>query len=155
MNEIGKSIGPMDIPFTFPTNKVLNAIQESLPVSAENWTKLQIDDMYALYLDAVKDGKPIYNPPKDIEAKQYMINNSNYSDSDIRVFLYMLYTLAKDGKIDQKYWNIELQEKRGLPGLNLDKNITQITGAVKWGSIALVAGAALYLLWPYIKKRRR
>ena len=145
------------IPGTFPTYAVHRAIVDALPESGDQWTREKINDLYYLYKDAVESGQPVYKTGQT-GAANYMSKNSNYSDADIRVFLFVLYRLAENGDITQKWWNIPQQEKRSIipnmPGKKLEKTVGQVTGAVKWGSIAIVIGIATYFLWPYLKRRR-
>lgn len=152
---LGASIGPINIPGTFPTATVLSAIREALPASAHLWTKSKISDMYDLYLEGAAEKIPPYAPGQT-QAIKYFQDNSSYSDSEIRVFLMMLYQLSQRGEIDQKYWNIELQEKRAVintPGIT--KSLDKFTGAIKWGSILLIGAGVLYISWPLIRKWRK
>lgn len=156
MYQLGANIGPWPVPFTFPTWPVLNAIKEALPATGDQWNTSKVNELYALYKDAIEAGKPIYKQGQTA-ALNYMVENSNYPRMDISVFLMTLYNMAQSGEIDQKYWNIPLQEKRGiLPGGGaITDTLDKFTGAIKWGSIALLAAGALYMTWPLLKKMRR
>lgn len=147
------------MPGTFPTYEVRNAIIDALPTRELDWPRTKVNDLYYLYKDGIEAGYPV---PKqgDLSVSKYIKENSNYTESDIRVFLYVLYNLAQAGDISQKWLNIELQDKQSLiPSIPGTKNITQTVektvSAVKWGSIALIIAAGIYFGWPLIRKIRR
>jgi len=143
------------IPGTFPTSTVLDAMKEGLPADKENWSRAKVNDLYFLYKSGVNEGYPIIKP-QQFEVKKYIMENSAYTEADIRVFLYVLYTLAQNGDIETKWWNIPLQSEQGIfPAVgDMAKDLEKWSGAVKWGSIALVFGGVLYLTWPYIQALR-
>lgn len=146
------------IPGTFPTYKILYAIQEALPATKNLWSRKKVNDLYFLYKDGViEHNYPIVEPGK-FGVKDYIIEKSSFSESDIRVFLYVLYELAKAGDIDQKWWNVKLLDDQSIlkdiiPG-DVSKSLDKFSGAIKWGSIALLAAGALYFAWPLLKKVR-
>lgn len=140
------------IPGTFPTGAVLAAVKEGLPASAAEWNRSKINDLYFCYKEGVQAGYPIVRE-NEFSVKKYMIENSNFTESDIRVFLYILYELAKAGDIDQKFWNIELQEKR--KPVEMFDFVGKATKAVTWASIAGIFLGGLWFLYPYIKRSRR
>lgn len=138
----------------FPATTVVWAIREGLPLSADEWPKDKVIDLYKLYKEAVDAGNDIISPG-NYESGYYMEKNSNYAENDIRVFLSTLYNLSKDGKIDQKFWNIERQSKSGIiqETTGITRTIESTGKAVKWTSILLITGAALYVLYPFIRRR--
>lgn len=138
------------IPGTFPTQKVLNAIYLGMPASANKWSRRKVNDLYFLYKEGVQAGYPIADEGQ-FKIAEYMSKNSNYSATDIRVFLYMLYDLAKTGEIAQKFWNIPLQESRTvIPDVFTSKTIDKVSGLVKWVSISALTLGVLYIALPLI-----
>lgn len=152
MNQTGVAF----LPGTFPTGTVLSAMHEGLPASKDEWTRRKVNDLYYLYETGVKEhGYPIVRP-QQFEVKEYMMENSAYPEHEIRVFLYVLMTLAQKGEIQNKWWNIPLQKEQGfLPAVgDMAKDLDKWAGTIKWGSIALVFGGVLYLTWPYLRALR-
>lgn len=152
-------LGIAFIPGTFPTGVMLDAVQAALPATAVDWDRGKINDLYFAYKDGVNAGEPIVRPG-EFGVKNYMMEQTNFTESDIRVFLMVLYTLAESGRIDQQYWNIPLQEKSiltkvtALPEQYI-KTADKMAGAIKWGSILALGGIGLYFAWPLIKKIKR
>jgi len=144
------------LPGTFPTGIVLDAIEEALPTQTD-WTRRKINDLYTLYKEGIKSGLPRYEKGQT-EILSYMRKNSNYSDTDIRVFPYILFLLVEKGDIDQKWWDIKLQSSRGikkaLTDLDPSKNIFKTINNVKWIGIVALGGVAIYFSWPILKKLR-
>ena len=143
------------LPGTFPTGRVLDAVQEGLPTQKDEWSRTKINDLYYLYKSGVNEGNPIVRPG-EFDVKQYIMNNSSYTENDVRTFLYILYELAQSGDIETKWWNIPLQKEQGiLPAVgDMAKDLDKWAGTIKWGSMALIFGGVLYLTWPYIKALR-
>ena len=104
----------------------------------------------------MEKGFPIVRPGQ-FDVMEYMLDNSNFTESDIRVFLATLYMLAERGDIDIKFWNISLQDEKGIiPNVkDMAKDLEKWSGAVKWGSIALIFAGTMYLTWPYIRALRK
>lgn len=147
-------LGIAFIPGTFPTFIVQDAIMRALPESRFEWSRSKVNDLYYLYEAGIKKGFPVVRP-QEFDVKKYMMENSAFSENDIRVFLMILYELAQSGEIEQKWWNIDLQKSQSIiPGLNTNI-IEKTTSAIKWGSIALLAVGAIYISWPILKKMRR
>ena len=154
MTELGKTIASFEIPGTFPSKTMLKALEIQAGATMD-WNIRKVENLYDFYLEAIKAGNPVYGPGKT-GSVDYILKNSNYTISEVRSFLVVLYQLAKEGIVDVKYWNVPLQETRSdNPIKNYFSSIDKISGAVKWGSIALVAGTALYFTWPFIKKWRK
>lgn len=152
---MSNKVGWAFLPGTFPTGTVLDAVKEGLPLDKENWSRAKVNDLYFLYKSGVEDGLPIVRPG-EFEVKKYIMEKSAYSENDIRSFLYVLYTLAQNGDIETKWWNIPLQKEQGLlPSVgDMAKDLDKWAGTIKWGSIALIFAGTLYLTWPYIRALR-
>lgn len=149
------------IPGTFPTGLVRNAIAEGLPESGLNWTRNKVNDLFYLYSDGIEAGFPVVKQG-NFAVMDYMMENSNYSESEIRVFLYYLLTLANSGEIEKKWLNPKLAAKSSSPIIraitpanSFSQTVEKTAGAVKWGSIALLALAGIYFLWPVLKRVRK
>ena len=151
-----KKLGVAFLPGTFPTGDVLFTIQKSLPMTADEWNRTKVNDMYFRYKEAIREkGYKAYSPPDEIAVKQYIIDNTNYSEADIRVFLFTLFKLAGTGDLNQKWWNPTLQKDISdikLPGI---PDPTDYLKQLKWVGLIALGGVFLYFSWPFLMGMRR
>lgn len=147
-------MGAWGLPGTFPTGAVKRAIQDNVPSQAGEWNRNKVNDLYLLYKDGIQDGmKPYQQGQTGILT--WMRSRTNVPDAQVSMFLYTLYTLAQDGRIDQQYWDIQIQEERAiLPNIipDIPGTITKTLSTVKWVSIAAVVLVGGYYALPFFKK---
>ena len=113
--------------------------------------------MYWLYRAAILEAKlPVYKKGQT-KALDYLVEHSNFTRVDCRIFLYILSELAASGDIDVKWWNIDLQSKKGaITSIkSVSTTIDKWRKTAQWGSIAVLSVVGLYLAWPYITAYRR
>ena len=67
--------------------------------------------------------------------------------------------LVDNGEIEQKWWDVLLQEKRGIKKAIADfspvGDITKTINSVKWVGVVALAGVGLYFAWPILNKLRK
>lgn len=155
MDAYNKNLGTKRILGFFPTMTVAAYITTELH---QFWTSQKINDMYMSYKEAVLDEGLASYPGNNGEVVPYIVEKTGYEKNDVWIFLVSLIELVKEGKIDKKYLNIELQRgtilekvEGAIPDPTILPDFEKIVKAIKWAGIGTAIVLGLYLVRPVLK----
>lgn len=152
MNYSTQNMGLAFVPFTFPTTDVLFYLHQNVP--SINWKLKMVDVLYREYKDLVKEKG--FKPYPDKEIVPALVDATGYDLGTTRLFMYSIYQMSKQGRLDPKYLN---QSDSGTIFKEPFKDITDTlekTGkSIKWVGILAITGAVLYFGWPILSKIRK
>lgn len=155
MDTYNKHLGTKRILGFFPTITVSNKILRDLNIF---WDHVKINNMYLAYKEAVLDKGMASYPGNNGEVVPYIVQETGYERNDVWIFLVSLIELVEDGKIDEKFLNIELQKgtlidkvEGALPDPITLPNIEGVITALKWVGVVAAVGLGLYLVRPILK----
>lgn len=157
LNSDNPTMGIWGLPGTFPTGKVLDAIQKFDPTGmVTQWTRDKVNDIYFWYKEGVREGhKPWTNEEKGIA--NYISEHTKYSTSDTNTFCYALKNLAMTGEIQNEYYTVDIPNTAkisNLPFVPSGSELKNIANTIKWVAILGVVGVGLYFTWPVLSKGR-
>lgn len=146
----------------FPAKKVTWKAGEGQPAATGFSVKMS-EDIYTSYRKAILENGYAPYLWKDEqgnihhEVKYFVMQDTGFNEFEVTAVLKAIHDLAKDGDIENKFWNVEKQkELPAIPGLaSMQELFSQYGKTVKYVSIAVIILFGLYMGWPIIKKIRK
>lgn len=148
MQDQDQKLGVWGVPGTFPTSWIGRVLYRD---AGQLWDRSKINRLYFWYKEGVeKNGLPPYDEGQT-EIVNWMAENSEYTENDIKIFLVVLRNEVLKEKVDLYFLNFK--EPQTAPvrwAKNLDPEV--IFRRFMWIAGLSVLGLALFYGGPMIRR---
>ena len=151
------------LPFvsSWPEGTVTSEVSRLIPTARKADLAKFADMIYNTYLAVVNEGFPLYNSdnPATVSTAKEVQKRTGIMFLYVHTYLKALYTLAKTGKIDTKYWNPvqgkKIEAAKSKETAALFAPLTSFYGATLNKVLVLAAiGATAYFVLPRLLKTK-